>query len=56
MDQETFNQMLKKALENNITVNIKTESDIYKQSPDMQTITLSYDDVVIAKVVLNPLY
>jgi hypothetical protein len=56
MDQEAFNELLKKALKEKLTVEIKTEPDIYQQNPDMQTITVLFDSEPVAQFVLNPLY
>lgn len=56
MDQEKFNEMLKTALKDKLSFDIKVESDIYGLSPDMQTVTIKFDGEPVGKVILNPLY
>ena len=55
MDQDTFNQMLKTALQEKLTTSINQIPDMYGQNPDQYTITLLFDGEAVGEIVLNPL-
>jgi hypothetical protein len=55
MDQETFNKMLKTALQEKLTFALEQIPDVYGINPDQYTITFLFDGDPVAELVLNPL-
>jgi hypothetical protein len=57
MDQATFDEMLKTALKEKLTITLEQLPDnLFGGNPDQITVTFLFDNEPIGKFVLNPLF